>query len=648
MRKNFKRLIAASMMVVMTLTSCGKATVPENTATEANSAEENSAASASTSVAAGKEKYPVTWDLESIYASEEEWQADYDKVMSMLDGYDQFRGKLDNAQTIYDYFQFAYFTELTSIQCKLIMYAKLGNGLDATDPVFKNMLAKLDNMSREESQKNAFADTEIFAIPLEEREKIFSDPIFGENTYWLEQYVDPDYEPLTEDETLIVSTLSMGMGYGEDIFEILNNVELPYPNIKMPNGKMMELNDELYYEIIYSPKYTDKFKAEANQVYLTRYKSFANTFAALLEENCAQAYANALLEGYDTTMDYAFSAYDLDTEVFDMLVDAAHEGTKEYQRYLKLHADALGLEEQYPYNMAVSVSDYPGEMVSYDDAVDEVIEALGVLGDDYTDHFTKIITSGHVDVYPTDTKSTGAYETKPSSDYLPWVLFNYEGYTDDVSTIAHEMGHAVYDLYSTENQPSQYQNPTIFTQEVASTTNELLYYTYKMENAQDDEEKLFYLENAISMFAGTFFTQMMYSEFEDYMYKVVESGEALDPEDLGDKWAELLELYRGDAIIYFPDSRYQWASIPHLYYQYYVYQYSADVAYAASIAQRITTGEEGAVDEYLDFLKLGGSASPVDLLSEAGIDPLDKATYDEALNYFTSLVDEYERLIKEK
>lgn len=638
---NIRRLkgIAASLILIISVTACGRSF----TGVLGNQSASDQSASTQT-----QGKYPTKWNLEKIYASEEDWQADYDKVMGMLDGYDKFRGKLDNAKTIREYFDFAYFTEMTRIQQKLALYAKQGNSLNATDAVYKNMLAKLDAMTREETQRSAFAEDEIFALSLEERQKIFSDPLFDGDEYWLRQYLDPDYEPLTEDETLLVSTLSMGMGYGEQIFGILDQVELPYPTITMPGGKEEELTDELYAEIISNPKYSDKFRAEANQTYLTRYENFANTFAALLESNASQAYASAVIDGFDTTMEEVFDDYDLDTEVFDMLVESAHKGIPEYQRYLKLHAKGLGLEEQYPYNMGESVSDFYIPPTPYDDAVDEVIDALGILGDDYIDHFTKIITSEQIDVYPAANKATGAFENKLSVEYYPWVLFNYKGYSDDISTIAHEMGHAVYDQYATENQPVAYSNPTIFTQEVASTTNELLYYQYKLKNAQSDDEKLFYLENAISMFAGTFFTQMMYSEFEDYMYKVVESGQSLDAEDLGDKWMELLQEYRGDAVTMFPASRYQWAGIPHFYYVYYVYQYSADVAYAASIAERITSGEAGAVDEYLDFLKLGGSAPPVELLSEAGIDPLSDETYDKALEYFKSLVDEYEELVNKK
>jgi oligoendopeptidase F len=210
------------------------------------------------------------------------------------------------------------------------------------------------------------------------------------------------------------------------------------------------------------------------------------------------------------------------------------------------------------------------------------------------------------------------------------------------------MGHAVYSTYSARNQNQLYAYPTIFTQEVASTTNELLYYSYKMENAADDEERLFYLEDMLSMFSGTFFTQMLYAEFEDYMYEVVESGAPLDPEDLSDKWVALFDEYRGDAVQMFPDARYQWSTIPHFYYTYYVYQYASSVAYAASIAERILTGEEGAVEDYLAFLKAGGSAAPADLLAIAGIDPLEEDTYAAALAFFANLVDEYEELVDAK
>ena len=591
---------------------------------------------------------PTEWDISSVYGSIDEWQADYDTVMEMIQHHEDYRGKLNTAQNIYDYFQFANFGELTRLQNKLYLYAELGYNLNPTDAAFSTLLAKLESMTVKEETLSAFAAPEIYSLSLEEREEIFSDPLFADLQYWVSNYTDPDSEPLGEEAAQVSATLSMGSGYGEKIFDILDSVELPDPVITMPDGTEEKLTNELYDKIVHSDEYDDEFKAYANQTILTKPKGFVNTFAALLEENASQAYASALIGNYETTRECAMDAYNVEPEVYDMLIDAAHEGIDDYHRYLQIHADALGLDVQFPYHMGDYVSDYDPGTLDYEDAVAEVEEALSVLGDEYLDMFRKIIESGHVDVYETDTKTTGAFETQPSNEYLPWLLFNYYGYSDDISTIAHEMGHAVYDEFSTENQPEAYASPTIFTQEVASTTNELLYYTYMMENAETDDEKLYYLENVLSMFSGTFFTQMWFAEFEDYLYKVIEDGGSLDAEDLSDKWMELTDFYRSDYIRSYPDYRYYWSEIPHFYYVYYVYQYASSVSYAASIASRITSGEEGAVDEYLTFLKLGGSAAPSELLAAAGINPLEKSTYDEAMEYFRSLVDEYERLAAEK
>ena len=622
--KTGKRLLAALLAVLMML------------------------ACASAAFGAEEEGLPVEWDLSEVYPDADAWQADYDRVMELLEGYDDFRGTLNTAENIYAYYEFAYLSELTELQNKLYMYAALGYYLDPTDPVFNGLLAQLDDMSMQESIKGAFAEPEIYALPLETREEIFADPLFDELRYALKDYTDPEAEPFSEEVTQILATLAMGQGYGETIFTILDSVELPDPMITMPDGTEQPLDDELYFDIIYSGEYDEDFLAEANQIILTKPIPFIYTLTNLLEENAKQAYASALINGYDTTREAAMDEEDVDPVIYDMLIEAGHDGAADYQRYLNAHARGLGLEEQRPYHMGTYVSDYYPDLVEYDDAVAEVVDALSVLGEEYTNTFLEIAGSGHVDVYPTDTKETGAFETLLSPDTLPWVLFNYMGYTEDVSTIAHEMGHAVYSTYAARNQNQVYAYPTIFTQEVASTTNELLYYTYKMENAADEEERLFYLEDMLSMFSGTFFTQLLYAEFEDYMYEVVESGAPLDPMDLSDEWVSLFDLYRGDAVEMFPDARYQWATIPHFYSPYYVYQYASSVAYAASIAQRITTGEEGAVEDYLAFLKAGGSAAPADLLDIAGIDPLEEETYAEALAFFSGLVDEYEALVDAK
>ena len=592
--------------------------------------------------------YPTEWDLTEIYPDVDAWMTDYNKVMDMLPQYEDYRGTLNTAQGLYDYYQFAYLGELTRLQQRLELYAYLGYYLNPADPVFTTLIAKLSVMGSLEAQYTAFEEPEIFSLSLEERQELFADPLLQPIAYKMRDYLDPDYQPFSEETNMVLAMLSSSRGRAESIYNILLDVDLPDPIITMPDGTEAALSDELYTRIVYSDEFDREFKAQCAQVYLTKPVSFVNTFAALLEAEAATNWANAQLGKYATSREAALADSDVDPVIYDRIIEAAHAGTGDYQRYLDAHRRGLGLEEQYGFDTATYVSNYAVEEVPYEEAVDQVRQALSVLGEDYIAHYDQLISSGHLDVFPSDTKTSGAFSLQVGQEFQPYMLFNYVGYESDVSTLAHEMGHAIYSCYSSENQIPFYTSPTIFTHEVASTTNELLYYTYKMENAATEDERLYYLENMLSMFGGTFFIQAMYAEFEDAVYQTVEAGGSLDGEELSDLWAELNQTYRGDAIKTYPDSRYQWTMIPHFYYNYYVYQYATAVTYAASICQRISSGEEGAVDDYLAFLKLGDSQSPEELLSVAKVDPLDSQTYQLALDFFRGLVDEYEQVCNER
>ena len=598
--------------------------------------------------AVAEESYPTAWDLTEIYADEEAWLADYDRVMEMIQHYEEYRGTLNTAQGIYDYFQFSYLGELTRIQNRLALYAYLGYNLNPADPAYSMLLARLSMMSSVESQLSAFVDEEIFALPLEKRQEIFSDPLLEPWAYALRNYVDPEHEPLGEEAAAVLAILSPALGRSEGVFNILDSVDMPDPVITMPDGTEAALTSELYTQIIYGGQYDREFMALCNETILTKPVSYVNTFAALLDANASENWAFAQIDGYETSREAALSASDIDPAIYDMLIAAARQGAPDYQRYLNVHRLGLGLDVQYPFDMGTYVSDYAVEEIPYADAVNEVRDALSVLGEDYGSILDELVQGGHLDVYPSETKTTGAFSMTIGDEFLPYMLFNYVGYSDDVSALAHELGHAIYSTSSARAQETFYDEPTTFTHEVASITNELLYYNYKMENAATDDERMFYLENLLSMFSGTFFGQALYAEFEDELYKTVEAGCSLDAEALSDRWVELYADYRGDAVKSFPDSRYQWAIIPHFYYNYYVYQYATSATYAAAVCQRILSGEEGATEAYLAFLQLGCSMPPADLLAVAGVDPLSEDTYQNVLDYYGGLVDEYEALVNAK
>ena len=586
--------------------------------------------------------YTTTWDLTQIYETADDWQADYDRVEQLIQGHSEYRGKLDNAQTILEYYERFYMGELTELQNKLYLYAQLGSSLNLVDADYTNMNALLDKQYSEEMQLCAFVDEEIFALPLEKRIEIFSDPILEPYAYAFRQYTDPDYEPLSEDASNTYAVLSPALGRALNVYNILLDVEMPVATITTSDGSLMTLDGDTYYQVIYGTDYDIDFKVECYDAALMNYGALSNTFAALLDSNASMYWAMAQLYGYSSTREYALASEDVDCDIYDMVINAAHEGASDYQRYLAAHARGCGLDEQYPFDLNTFVSDYQPDYIEYDDAVDDVRNALSVLGESYIAAFDEMVTGGRIDVYSADNKTSGSFT---SSLGTPYILLNYYGSTEDVSTLAHEMGHAIYSIMSGEEQNLLYNTPTIFTQEVASTLNELLYYTYKIESAQDDSEKLYYLEEELYMFSNSFFDQSIYAEFEDDMYATIEAGGSLDAETLSDKWTELYNTYRGDTVEWTDASRYQWTYIPHMYYNYYVYKYASAICYAAALCRKITQGDQDAVDSYLEFLSLGSTDSPDNLLNAAGIDPLDETTYDSALEYFSGLVDEYERMV---
>lgn len=632
MTRGIYRTISLFMSIVLMIYGCSTYIIAANAKTDTGSLNTYDG------------KYPVKWDLTKIYASKKEWNADYDKAMKLIDKYEDYKGTLNTAENIYNYFKFAYMSELTELEKKLLGYVSLGMILDSTDSYYSELNSQIDSLFLKEKQMSVFAEPEIFSLSLEQRKKIFSDPIFENMDQFLKKYSDPEYVFLDEKEGNILATVSAITGYGNTLYNILMGTEIPYPMITMPDGTETELTDQLYDDIVESSEYDDDFKVYANELMSSRLDGYKNTLITLLEENCTETYVNAQLNKYDTTLEYELSLDDLDKKLYDQLLESANKGIPELQRYYNVHKKALGLKDQYSFHLSKNVSDFNPGKTDYDTAVDEVRESLSVLGEDYIAAFDKIVKGGQVDVYPAKNKVAGN-AFKCDIDKMPYVYFNYNGSFEDVRTVAHEMGHAVYDAYSNKYQSEINANPSTFTHEVASTVNELIFCTYKINNAKNDDEKLYYLENLLNMYSTYFFTTMWMAELEDYMYKQVESGAGLNADAVGEKYIELLKKYRGDSVVANTKHPYGFMDYSHFFDDpYYFYQYAADVSYASSIAQRISNKEKGAAEEYIEFLKLGGSKEPATLLSKAGIDPHSEKTYEYALNYYKGLVDEYEIL----
>ena len=593
-----------------------------------------------------KAPYPIHWDLSDLFPSVEDWYVGYERCEELIREYDSFRGNLDNADSIADYVAFAMDGELERLYRRLEVYAELGLALDATDPVFMDMEKKVNLLFSEDGKASSFVDEEIMALPFKKRREIFSDPRLAPYERRLSLYTSESDQAYGEEACEVISILSLTKGWARNAYEVFCYTEQPYAFIEMPDGSVEELDSGLYWEILNNDDYGEDFKTYAADLDVYIYGDFIETYAALLQAQISENIAYARLDGYDTALEAALQRDEIPLEVYQRVLDAVHKGLGDYRRYLRLHREGLGLAHQYTYHEPLFTSGFEPGYVPYEEAVDQVEEALEILGDDYVADVEAILRSGHADVYPATNKNTGGFMQSVYGGILPYVMLNYNGYTSDIGDLAHELGHGVYSLRSEENQPFLLADPTIFTQEVAATVNEFLYDFHMIEQAKTQEEELYYLEALLASFTDAFFTQMMFAEFEEECYETIEEGGALSGAALSKRYRELNEEYQGEECTLLESGDYYWTQVEHFYQDHYLFQYVSSATYAAAIVRGILDGEEAALEAYRTFLTLGASENPVSLLRDAGVDPMEEETYQEALEWFSSLVDTYEEIIE--
>ena len=593
--------------------------------------------------AAQETKYPTTWDLTDLYEDDAACEAAINAVQEDLEELRSFLGTLDDEAAIDGFF--TCYAESTGFEqlLRIYLYGYLGTQLSAADAQAAALAARSFALQNELNTVLNQAVAEIAELPIETRQKIFSDPMYEEFGLDLQSLTDPEWVAEAPEVQQAIDTLTAAMDNTERVYSVLM-MELPNAVVEGPDGEEIVLDDTAYNQILLSKAYSREFKEACMDAYGSQTAAFGETLAALWNDHISAQWAMAKVDGAESTREWALSQAGVENQLYDRLIEAAHEGAADYQRYLRLYQEAMGFDEMYSFDLRQSLSSYdPGE-IPFDEQAETVRRILTeVLGEEYGAAVDAMFASGHIDVYPSESKVTGAYTYATSgTGTLPYILLNDTGGMESMGTLAHEMGHAVYNIF-TEQSGAPLPD---FTHEVASVTNEVLFYTTLANQAQTEEEELYYLEKLIDLFTGTFFTQMIYAEFEDKAYQIVEEGGALSAGVLNAMWEDLYDEYRGGLVTIPQSNNSSWGRVQHFYlWSYYVYQYAAAICYAAAISQNIMAGEEGAVESYLEFLKAGGSAEPADLLKIAGVDPYDGATYDQALEFFAGLVDEYESLV---
>jgi len=587
---------------------------------------------------------PTEWDLTQFYADEAAFMEQMKRFEELIPVTETYRGKLGSAEGILKYLEDPAMMEKQAIADRASMYAEALHAKNAADPAAQRVLARLSEVLTKEGIGSSFVDAEIMALPFDVRTEIFSRPELLPYAYACRKYTDPKTVVLNEQAKKTENLFADAVDQSAKTHDIFDYTEVKRPRMTFPDGSEEVVTDTVFTRIMRSREYAHDFKKEVFLARCAMRSPFENTYASLLEGCMKGNWARAQLYGFSTSMEAAFHQTDVNPLVYEKIMESVHRMLPKAHAYYAAKKKAYGLAEMFPSEMTVPVSSFAAGDMTYEEAVNLGRESLGIWGEEYMAAFDRIITNPLVDVYPADGKSTGAFEELAGRELLPMILFNFDGTDKYASTIVHEMGHAVYSLLSAENQDRYNCTPGIFTQEVASTANEIMFRKDRILHAADTEEKIYWLEDEIDLFLGTIHRQCLFSTFEDWCYKKIEGGEPLSAPEMDREYLNICREYYGDAVALPEEFGCDWARIPHMYYNYYVYQYATSITYAAAICSRVSKGEKGAAEDYVKFLKAGNSMSPDRLLAIAGVDPLQDETYRLAEAYLGGLIDEFIKL----
>ena len=581
------------------------------------------------------------WDLEAIYKNKEEFEDELKKIEQEIDKIDKYNDILmESSSNLLECLELD--TNISRRLSKAHTYANCYFDSDTGNASYQEMLGKVNNLYQKYSEKISFIEPSILKCDyntiqkyMEESPKLKSYERNLKEIYRFKKYI------LSDNEEKIISNLEKALDSSSTTYESLTDTDMTYGNIIDENGESVELTDSNYNKYIKSND--RRVRKEAFDELYRVYSNFKNTICSTIKGNIEANTSIAKIRGYNSSIEASLFSDNIDVSVYNNLIDTVSNNLSSLFKYYDLKKKILGLDEMHLYDTYVSIINEKPREYTFDEAKELVKKALSVLGDKYINDLNNAFTEKWIDIYNNKGKRGGAY-SGGSYDTYPYVLLNFESTLNDVSTLAHELGHSMHSYYSRLNNSYQNSNYKIFVAEVASTVNELLLSKYLLKNTSDKREKLIILNNLLDLFKATIFRQTMFAEFEKNIYEKHEKGEILTAELLCNDYYELNKKYFGNSVYVDDEIKYEWERIPHFYYYFYVYKYATGLSAACYIVNGILSGSKDALDNYLKFLTLGGSMDPLDELKVAGIDMTKPEAILSAIHMFDEILEEFEQL----
>lgn len=585
----------------------------------------------------------LTWNLESIFATDEAWEEEFNALQEALPQITAYQGKLGNSATDL-YNMFVLQDALSERLGKLFTYAHMRSDEDTTNDFYQALNLKAENLLTHFSSQMSFIVPEIIQIDEESLDKFLQEkPELQHYKKTLDEISRQRKHVLGEQEEVLLSEASDALSNSSQVFGMLNNADLTFPSILNENGEEVDVTHGRYIGFMES-KDREVRKAAFHSMYDT-FGNYRNTFAATLNGNVKKNNFYAKARMYDSARQAALDSNKIPESVYDNLVDAINEKLPLLHRYADLRKRLLDVDELHMYDLYTPLVKDIDMTFTYEEAKDIVLKSLEPLGQEYVSIVREGFDNRWIDVMENKGKRSGAYSSGVYGTQ-PFILMNWQGNLNDLYTLIHELGHSVHSYYTHQNQPFRYGNYSIFVAEVASTCNEALLSEYLLNNLESEKERLYILNHFLEGFRGTVFRQTMFAEFEHQIHQLDQQGEPLTAERFTDIYYDLNKTYFGDNMTIDEEIGFEWARIPHFYMGYYVYQYATGYAAATSLANQILTEKGPAVERYKNFLKAGSSDFPIEVLNKAGVDMTSKSPILEALDVFEEKLNEFENLMK--
>lgn len=585
------------------------------------------------------------WNLSDLYATDEVWKEEKERVQQEMQQAASYKGKLTQSGAV-----LLEALELNSTLVKemarLSSYASMKSDQDTRVTKYAGMKQELQQLFSAYGALTSFMEPELLTLQEDQLNAFFAEEKeLATYKFYLTDLLRKRAHRGSEDVEKVMAYSSLMSGNAANIFSTFFNAEFPHPQIDL-NGERVTLNSANF--ALYRASDDREVRNKVFETYFGKLNEFQRTFGAQLYGNINAALFTTKARNYESTLERALDANNISTDVFHNLIKNVNGNLETFHRYLNLRKRMMGVDTLHYYDLYAPLVEEVDLAYTVEEAVENILQSLQPLGSDYVDVSKKAFNERWIDMYPNEGKRSGAYSNGSAYDVHPYILMNYNGKYNDMSTLTHELGHTMHSYLTNKKQHFANANYSIFVAEVASTLNEELLNDYMLHQIEDDKVRLTILGNYLEGAKGTLFRQTQFAEFEALIHGKVAKGEALTGEDFDKMYLELTRRYYGhDKNVCIVDDyvKSEWSYIPHFYYNFYVYQYATSFTASTALSEKVLKGTDEDREKYLDFLASGSTKYPVKLLVDAGVDMNTSEPFDLTIAKINKVMAEMETIL---